>query len=269
MKNTFKIIMVIFLFGFILPSGQVFANAKKSSFLIEKVQLKSSLNEDLINKLAEDKNFEQLYYKTFILNISVAFNLMGKSEKELSDLDNKMQDIKKSNVASDLENSIIFKLYGYQDISVVESVINKINYLKELLFITYPELKKMNFSESENIFSLAIAKADLGNKTLLLFDRNSCFTSASKDYSNCLNANTWLRAIIGVALVACVIGTIVCASATAGTTAAALFPLFTGCTVAVFGAFGTGFTTSNCDNSFKLRIDSCIAQFGNAAGGAE
>lgn len=272
MKNLSKFLTLVFLFGVFFPSYNMYADGKKVCVTAEIAKNKLKLNDELVDKLASSKIFEQFYYKLFILGVTASTNLSYKSEQEIATI---LQSLEKN----DLTTAEAYKLVGVSDSAISENFNNKFTKLKEELQKSFPELSIMNKDDGQSVIEKAIIKADLLGKATTLLTKDECYRNAMTANANCQSDGYWWENAIPYVLVACVSSYILCGSIAAyvgagpaGVVAVVAFLSQAAgyCSAAVFGALGIDRVArfEACKINFETRNEACFRQFGEIDNGA-
>jgi hypothetical protein len=269
MKNIAYSLIMTFLFGSFFPSYQAYAKGNNTFATMQKAQLNTKLNDDLVNKLASSKTFEAYYYSLFTLAMYSALSLSNKSEKQLEQVSLQLEQIvdKKDN------NNNVYAALGLE---VDKAFTLKTDELEIKLKNEFPALTVMDENQIKEVVNRAIVKGDLEAKAMAFGVRDDCFNNAAKEYTKCTTGSKWWSATAAIACGICVAALIACvlvtAFATAGTSAvafaAALLPYTKICistTLTMFGLSGQFNTT--CDIQNKIRVESCVTAYGVFNGG--
>lgn len=261
-----------FLFGIFFPSYQAYAKGNNTFATMQKVQLNTKLNDDLVNKLASSKTFEAYYYSLFTLAMYSALSLSNKSEKQLEQVSLQLEQI------VDKKDNNINNVYAALGLEVDKAFTLKTDELQVKLKNEFPALTVMDENQIKEVVNRAILKGDLEAKAIAFGAKDECFNTAAKEYTKCTSGSRWWSAAAGIACVVCVVALVACLGATALVTdggslafAASLLPYTRACVVTTLTMFGLSAEfNSTCDSQNKVRVESCATAHGTfAAGGGE
>lgn len=294
MKNIAYSLIMTFLFGSFFPSYQAYANGTKH-IEFNKIQNKTILNEDLINKLAVSKVFENYFNATAAIAYNIAVSYEFKSEEQKLEINNKFKNVYQNNEIKstiDLDKeALAMAVKTNTSPDDINQFDKQMFILKNKLFSQFPELAKANQLDLRNIIDGAILKGGLMEKfTKNVVDAGSdCRKDAVNKYDKCLRPRaTWYQALLITGVVLCFIGALICVGigataagaitvVTGGAGAPVAAPIASGC-LALFTtcytglgiAFGTSHNpTPDCDTYFNNLLKTCIMVNGITYGGGE
>jgi hypothetical protein len=284
MKNIAYSLCMIFLFGILCPSYQAYAKGSEVSIGLEKIRVKKILNNDLIDKLAASKVFEQFYYKTFIFSAYASLNAVTKSEKELQIESKKVEKLSNKNAITSNDVSEIYETLGFKYDAGMQNFLAKTHELTIRLSKEFPELGTLNKDEVEFIMQSAITKANLEAKATMELTKDECFKNARVKYYQCISYAFWctiafvaLGAVCLAAFIACLVIAGLIETATAAVTtspipltfsvafARLLLPYALSCVTFAAGALGVqDYSTpyARCNEELNSLTANCVAEFG-------
>ena len=274
MKNIAYSFIMIILFGSLFPSAQAYANGKKY-IQFNKIQNKTILNDDLVDKLVNSKNFEAYCYSFFILGTLTFNNLSSKTEKQLKETISKLENSKNGNdIKLSYENDIL----GFK---INKEASEKLNELSKKFRSEFSELAFLTKEQVENVVAKALVKGDMINKFIAFADSESCAVDALNNHTKCIADAKWFKVAAGACTVVGVIAIIVCGVAlsavSAGTAAPAWLSFAAATSASITTVCLTAFSyswsstiQSNCANIRDSDLKYCAFVYGSpAVGGAE
>lgn len=278
MKNITYSLIMTFLFGSFFPSYQAYANGTKHIELNNTFN-SSSINDDLVDRLANSKDFEKLYNHLSWMVIFSNANISGMSAKELEETRKELEILSNKKEITQDDDLNISKTLGFQDYDNYKSFNTQFDKLRTSLVKYFPELALMNEINQKDVYERAIIKGNLTSKFMSLISKQECFDAANKEYGGCVTGGRWFRAAVGIITVVCAVVTLVCAVITSGLSAGATIPAWIasyGPLVASCAAIGSGYflytpqATVTCMNQLKTKLEICVIEHGRLlAGGVE
>jgi hypothetical protein len=223
-------------------------------------------NNALVDKLAANKTFEAIYMYSFRIAICKGLNDLSRSKDQLTIQDEKLEKITaNSGKFTDEDKQNMSDAIGFSSVAVFNSFNESIDLLKNSLFTELPELNSLSIIDLNETVNLAIVKAELSQKAIMLFDaRDDCFERAAKDKFKCFSQNSWWNAAYIAGGLACFTAGATLTFMTSGIdglVVPALGGIFLGCATTFAGFFGMSSRTA-CYAGFDSDTAFCNSRYG-------
>ncbi len=269
-----------FLFGTFFPSYQAYAKGNNSIIAMEKMQLDTKLNNQLVDKLIASNDFENFYKNIALITFNSSILMSTKSEQEIQEFTKKVNELSLTSDSNKLKLKKTYELIGFTS-EVSSKVSNLISDLTNKLKTSIPELQLLDENGLKSILEQAVVKGKMDQKVIksMVDAKDDCYNTASRIFGECTSKGSWFKGAmigaIGVCLFGCIVAAAVAAFGTAGS-AIVLFSVtmagwISGCGVLVHEFFGIiGTNSDNCTDEYKARVAACASQYGLIPpGGAE
>jgi len=263
-----------FLFGIFFPSYQAYAKGNNDIIAMEKMQLNTKLNNQLVDKLIASNDFENFYNNMALITFNSSILMSTKSEQEIQEFTKKVNELSLTSDSNKLKFKKTFELIGFTS-EVSTTISNLISNLTNKLKTSIPELQLLDENGFKSILEQAVVKGKMDQKaTKFIFDdaaKDACYDTASRIFGECTSNGSWFKGAMVAGIVICLIGCITaCVLVAFGTGGAGVIAFATamtgwigGCGVLVHEFFGIiGTNSDNCTNEYNARVSACASQYG-------